>query len=277
MFSYYGSKSKVLKNYPEPIHDTIIEPFAGSAQYSYKYWQKNVILVEKFKKVYDVWDWLINEATPSYIMSLPLFAPYERVEHENPVVRDLMCFESNRGQAGSAHTAGKFNRWYGKNGNGAGRKRMADNVHKIKHWKIIHGNCSLAPDIEATWFIDPPYDNKAGTYYKHNCLGINYDELGDWCKSRRGQVMVCEDLGASWLDFRFLAMAQGQKLGKNPKDISVEAIWTNDGRSIRPHHSELVSRSVYYIERQETEIANSIDIATNAQNLSSKDFNDLII
>jgi site-specific DNA-adenine methylase len=34
MFSYYGSKSKIVKYYPCPAHDKIIEPFAGSARYS---------------------------------------------------------------------------------------------------------------------------------------------------------------------------------------------------------------------------------------------------
>ncbi len=49
MFSYYGSKSKIIKYYSTPKHDTIIEPFAGSAQYSFHYWDKQVILIEKFK------------------------------------------------------------------------------------------------------------------------------------------------------------------------------------------------------------------------------------
>lgn len=47
MFSYYGSKSKLVNLYPEPLHDTIIEPFAGSARYSLKYWDKDIYLIEK--------------------------------------------------------------------------------------------------------------------------------------------------------------------------------------------------------------------------------------
>jgi len=34
MWSYYGSKSKVVKHYPKPKYDLIIEPFAGAAWYS---------------------------------------------------------------------------------------------------------------------------------------------------------------------------------------------------------------------------------------------------
>jgi len=37
MFSYYGSKKKIVKYYPEPVHDVIIEPFAGAAWYSLEY------------------------------------------------------------------------------------------------------------------------------------------------------------------------------------------------------------------------------------------------
>jgi len=34
MFYYYGAKNLLSKHYPEPVFDTIIEPFAGSAAYS---------------------------------------------------------------------------------------------------------------------------------------------------------------------------------------------------------------------------------------------------
>lgn len=73
MFYYYGRKKQIAKYYPEPKYDTIVEPFAGSAAYSlYKeHWRKRVILIEKDKKVYDIWEWLINEATPQMINNLP--------------------------------------------------------------------------------------------------------------------------------------------------------------------------------------------------------------
>ena len=58
MWGYYGSKSKIVKHYPEPQFDTIIEPFAGTAQYSLKYWDKNVILLEKYDVIVNLWKWL---------------------------------------------------------------------------------------------------------------------------------------------------------------------------------------------------------------------------
>jgi site-specific DNA-adenine methylase len=37
MFSYYGTKKRIVNKYPEPKYDKIIEPFCGAAQYSLKY------------------------------------------------------------------------------------------------------------------------------------------------------------------------------------------------------------------------------------------------
>lgn len=235
MFSYFGSKSKIARYYPEPEFDTIIEPFAGSAQYSYLHWEKQVILIEKYERIYKVWDWLINEATPEFILSLPLFQQSEKIIHDNPVVRDLIAFESHGGSSIPVKSAAGFNRWAADNGSqnkdatyskgiGYGRKRIADNLYKIKHWEIINGDYSLAPDIEATWFIDPPYFSKAGLGYKESAANIDYKKLGEWCKSRKGQVIVCEEEGASWLPFRYFKDSRGQSNG----NTFAEAIWTND-------------------------------------------------
>lgn len=227
MFSYFGSKSRIIKYYPKPIYDIIIEPFAGSAQYAFHYWDKQVILIEKEKNIYDVWNWLINEATPDFIMSLPLFEQSEKIYHNNLFAQTLMRLEAHGGDQGCALSAGKggFNRWSEKNGRG--RKRIADNLYKIKHWKIIYGDYTLAPNIKATWFIDPPYYNKAGLLYKHNCLQIDYKELGQWCKNRLGQVIVCEELGATWLPFKYLVEGRGQKTGMQRNECYIEGIWTN--------------------------------------------------
>lgn len=51
MWSYYGSKSKLLKYYPEPKFNTIVEPFGGTAKYSLKYFENDVTIYELFGKV----------------------------------------------------------------------------------------------------------------------------------------------------------------------------------------------------------------------------------
>jgi site-specific DNA-adenine methylase len=73
MFYYYGRKKQIAKHYPLPNYDTIIEPFAGAAAYSMfgDNWKKNVILIEKDEKVFQIWDWLINHATVEEIKRLP--------------------------------------------------------------------------------------------------------------------------------------------------------------------------------------------------------------
>ena len=56
MFSYYGRKSKIVDYYPPPKHKRIIEPFAGSARYSLKYWQNDVLLVDKYDVIIKIWN-----------------------------------------------------------------------------------------------------------------------------------------------------------------------------------------------------------------------------
>ena len=73
MFYSYGRKKQIIKHYPNPNYDIIVEPFAGSAAYSLhgENWQKQVILIEKDAKVAAIWTWLIKEATLEDIKKLP--------------------------------------------------------------------------------------------------------------------------------------------------------------------------------------------------------------
>ena len=54
-----------------------------------------------------------------------------------------------------------------------------------------------------------------GQLYKKNIIDYNY--LGKWCKSRLGQVIVCENEGADWMDFGFLTSLGGQR--KSSKEV----------------------------------------------------------
>ena len=72
MFSYYGSKSKIVDYYPPPKHKRIIEPFAGSARYSLKYWENDVLLVDKYEVVIKIWKWL-QQCSKQDILNLPKF------------------------------------------------------------------------------------------------------------------------------------------------------------------------------------------------------------
>jgi hypothetical protein len=81
MFYYYGRKKQIAKYYPLPNYSVIVEPFAGSAAYSLhgENWKKEVILVEKDKRVAAIWEWLINEATPEQVNKLPDLKVGEKV------------------------------------------------------------------------------------------------------------------------------------------------------------------------------------------------------
>ena len=78
-----------------------------------------------------------------------------------------------------------------------------------------------------TWFVDPPYLVK-GTWYKHHA--IDYNELADWCKSRLGQVMVCENTNAKWLDFKPLVDIPFThfKNGNDYHKKTTEGIWLSE-------------------------------------------------
>lgn len=81
------------------------------------------------------------------------------------------------------------------------RGTIARQLKHIKHWKVSNKGYDACPyEGEATWCIDLPYEVK-GRVYLHGSTGIDYSHLGNWCRFRQGQVIVCENVGATWLDF----------------------------------------------------------------------------
>lgn len=207
MFSYFGSKSKIVGKYPQPIYDTIIEPFAGSARYALKYFDRKVILVEKYEKVYKVWKYL-QGASERDILSLPDIQPKQKLSDVvgysqlSDDEKYLIGFCVNRGSRNTPKTyAGSFCNW------NKDKLRISNNLKKIRHWDIRFGDYQQLENQVVTWFIDPPYKD-AGIIYPEKIS--DYDSLSLWCKSRSGQVIVCENVGATWLDFLPIAEYKGQ-------------------------------------------------------------------
>lgn len=200
MFYYYGRKKRIAGLYSPPAFDTIVEPFAGSAAYSLhgEHWKKQVILCDTNPTVIGIWNYL-KDASIKDIQSLPrLEAGEKTTDHKqlSDVEKDLIGLHINPGSSVPKVTASKFSRWE------PGKRYILENLYKIKHWEIIFGSYAGLSNQGATWFIDPPY-KKAGTYYAGgNALDFNY--LASWCRSRDGQVIVCEADGATWLPFEFL-------------------------------------------------------------------------
>lgn len=201
-FTYYGGKFRAAPKYPQPKYDTIIEPFAGSAGYSVRYHSKNVILFDLDTKICTVWDYLIN-VSEHEVLALPLV--FDQVSDLNITegAKYLIGFWCNKGAAQPRNRPSKWMRG-GTNVNSfwgeAIRYRIASQIQYIRHWKITNDSYSNIQNYPATWYIDPPYQNQ-GKHYKHGCSGIDYSDLGSFCKNRQGQVIVCEQSGADWLDF----------------------------------------------------------------------------
>ncbi len=227
MFKYFGGKYRSAPYYPPPKFKTIIEPFAGSAGYSLRYPQKQIILIEKYEKIFAIWQYLIK-VSPSEVRALPLLDEGDSIDDFNITqeAKWLIGFWLNAGAAAPCKTPctwmisgiaiGSF--WGPRS-----RERIARQVDAIKHWKVIYGDYTDAPDIEATWFIDPPYQDQ-GIHYKHSSHDIDFSHLSEWCKSRNGQKIVCENVGADWLPFDSFRTIKGTE-GKYRTGISKEAIY----------------------------------------------------
>lgn len=215
MWSYYGSKSKIVDCYPPPKYGKIIEPFAGSARYALKYWDRDVLLIDKYETIATLWKWLQTQ-TPNDILGLPNMGKGEdlRIVDIPTEAKYLIGFCINRGSIAPKNIASGFNRW------NEDKKRIAGELHKIKHWEIRQGSYADLENETATWFIDPPYQF-GGEYYKESSKILNFKNLAKWCNSRNGQVIVCENTKADWLPFSTMIGFSGAY------DKTTEAIWSN--------------------------------------------------
>jgi len=214
---YYGGKNRAGCMYPPPLwHEHIVEPFAGAAGYACNYPDRPVTLVDRSPYVAGVWRFLIR-SKPEDILSIP-DVPEGGTVDDLPVCQEarwLVGFWLNTATVMPCKSASLRARRDGlhvHNWTGWGdrpRERIAKQLWRIKHWTIIEGDYTEAPDIEATWFIDPPYNNDAGRRYGQQ--PDSFAALGEWCRTRKGSVIVCEQKGADWLPFQPLADIKSNK------------------------------------------------------------------
>lgn len=224
---YYGAKWRIAPRYPAPRHRTIIEPFAGAAGYSLRYPDRDVILVEKYHVIAEIWRWLIV-ATPDEVRAIPCVDAVADLPAWVPdgarwLVGMCMRPQSSRPSAKLASILLRRKRSPVEGWTDAMRARVADQVNAIKHWQIIEGDYSTAPDVDATWLIDPPYRGKPGRRFVCSSSKIDYPALARWCRARRGQTIVCEAAGADWLPFVPFGSVRGMSGAP-----SREAIWWAD-------------------------------------------------
>lgn len=232
MFYYYGGKRRLARRYPGPLYDVIVEPFAGSAAYALRHLDpstrartiERVILVEKDPRVCETWERLLA-MEPEDVTALPIPKVGERIDDfllmtaaaSNRIARSESMIVTDR-----MPTA--IGRMF--------RQIAAILPHAKGRVEVIQGDYTEAPDIEATWFVDPPYwvngrgqpgtDRRQGLGYARDCdsTTIDYDALAAWCRSRRGQTIVCEQAGATWLPFEHLRWARDSVGNK-----AAEVVW----------------------------------------------------
>lgn len=224
---YYGAKWRIAPRYPKPRHRTIIEPFAGAAGYSLRYPDHDVILVEKYHVIAEIWRWLIA-ATPDEVREIPTVEAVADLPAWVPDgARHLvgMCMrpQSSRPSAVLADVLRRRKRSPVEGWTAAMRERVALQSTAIKHWHVIEGDYTKAPDIDATWLIDPPYRGKPGRRFVCSSAKLDYPALASWCRARRGQTIVCEAAGADWLPFAQFGSVRGMSGAP-----SREAIWWQD-------------------------------------------------
>lgn len=222
MWSYYGSKSKIIKHYPIPIFGKIVEPFAGTAQYSFKYFDREVLLVDKYEVVVRVWKWL-QLCSPADILGLPRLKFGESVDEYS-----FDCIEAKwfvgmiitGAPSQPKKTASRWKTIVRPNTQNYKLNFAANNLYRIRHWEIRLGSYEDIENESATWFIDPPYQ-RGGEYYVKSNRDINYPHLAEWSRSRLGQAIVCENSRGDWLPFSPLVSMMGNKYK------TTESIWTN--------------------------------------------------
>jgi len=221
MFSYYGSKKSIIDYYPPPKFDKVIEPFVGAGPYALKYWDREITIVDKYVVIYKIWKWL-QECEISDINKLP----HHMTPEDNLNNYKFDCEEAKLMMGFIIAKGGERPRCKPTSRATIDRpntinftlNKIKGNLHKIKHWKILHASYVNLENIKATWFVDPPYQFGGYAYVENK---IDFEHLASWCKTRKGQVIVCENTKASWLPFKPMVKNKGTHKS------TIEVIWSN--------------------------------------------------
>jgi site-specific DNA-adenine methylase len=229
-FTYFGGKWRIAPRYPAPTRDLIVEPFAGSAGYSLRYPDRAVLLCDVFKPIVETWRYLIG-ASAAEILALPDVEDGQNVDDLDlpPGARYFIGWWLNKGSAVPCKIPGLWMRQSRSEGETSlfwgrrVRERVAQQVDTIKHWTVLECSYSDLEPADATWFVDPPYQ-QAGKHYIHGSKTLDFKHLGSWCQTRGGQMIVCENAGADWLPFEPFLTAQGTG-GSGRTGKSVEVIY----------------------------------------------------
>lgn len=235
MFYYYGAKRVLAPHYPRPQYRTVVEPFAGSAQYAVRCLVEGsvdrAILRDRDPRVISMWERLLA-MTPDQVRALP---PLEvgaiTTDPLHMVTAASNSWGSTKRMTISERMAGKWPMMLG---------HVADMLpHVAGRVDVALGDYTTArQDEPATYFIDPPYqtvrltdgrESDGGARGKGYAKGCNSDSLdfaalGEWAQSLSGHVIAVDQIGADWLPFKPL---KGHR--SSVGTMHLEAIWTRGG------------------------------------------------
>lgn len=202
MFRYFGRKKQLARYYPSPRYDTVIEPFAGSAAYSMYHLSRirRALLIEKDPRVVDLWQYCLS-ATVAEIEAL-------RVPEVGERSMDFLMIIAGVSTSDSRRQSKVTTDWQRSAAISMLRAMVRDiRVLPLDRIRLTCGDYTEAPDVAATWFVDPPYQSVTAGYSADcGAVNLNYAALASWCRSRKGQVIVCERADATWLPFEPLAV-----------------------------------------------------------------------
>jgi hypothetical protein len=208
-FSFYGAKSKIVRRYSFPKYARIIEPFAGSACYSFRHWKNDVHINDLDPRTYSIWqfltsgDWALPfvELIPEAVIPGRRVSEIFDVPSLPPGFVELMRSFANVGTQGTSSVPDVITK-FGADRWPPIRRNLKEVIRKVTHWTVSNLSYADLPNQDACWFIDPPYANAAGDRYRQGSSAIDFERLGAWCLERRGQIIVAENLGATWLPFQ---------------------------------------------------------------------------
>ena len=191
-FPYFGRKATLAPLYPAPMYPLVIEPFAGSLAYTLHHRPERSVGIERDERVVALWHRL---ASMTEVPTPPVLG-----SKTDDLMVKLCSYSEHSLTSGSMTVTSRMLRdWQSVH-----RRAIAasDYMRTVDYRLGTYGD---AGNPTATWFIDPPYQLANRRGYLHGAAGIDYDELAEWVMTRSGQVIVCEQAGATWLPFTPLA------------------------------------------------------------------------